>query len=273
MTLPFVSCICVTRNRRFFLRRAVEYFRRARAVYPGKTELVIVDGSAEPNRDYNGAAFYVHLPDGCSTMRIVAGSPELAIGHHHNVACDKAQGDVIIKWDDDDWQSPNRIVRQAELLAEADDAIGYSSAFWWYHMIDRKACKAYSWAQQWGTTGGILAFHKSAWRHIPFPDRGVEDEPFCRMHKEAGTLMLDARDPTLFMYMRHTQNGSPLINYTFTDEDTAGARALLSEYDDLNFYDELSELLPFQLWNHPNAPGSKMHAINPLQQLYLRHFR
>jgi len=42
---------------------------------------------------------------------------------------------------------------------------------------------------------------------------------------------------------------------------------------DVEYYDELSELLPLTPWNHPNAPGSKVHALNPLQVLYLRHFR
>jgi len=83
--------------------------------------------------------------------------------------------------------------------------------------------------------------------------------------------MIDSADPSLLVYMRHNVNGSALTNYQFTDDDTTRARALMGA--DVEYYDELSEILPLTPWNHPNAPGSKVHALSPIQLLHLRHYR
>lgn len=265
MTLPFVSCICVTKNRRILLRRAAEYFERSRYLYAqrgGSAEFVVVDGSNTPNRELGNLSTYVHAPS--ETPRT---------GYFHNVACENARGDVIIQWDDDDWQNPYRIVRQVKALELAEgQGFTFSSAFWWYHLSSGRACKARSWEPGEGSTGAIFAYHRAAWKAAPFREVDqAEDIGFSIDQAKAGTKIIDARDPTLFVYVRHNVNGSALTNYAFTDEDTGLAREVMGA--DVEYYDELGELLPLTPWNHPNKPGSKMHALSPLQMLHLRHFR
>jgi glycosyltransferase involved in cell wall biosynthesis len=266
-TRPLVSCICVTKNRRMLVRKAVEYFERSRYLYwvaGGKAELVIVDGSAKPFDIFGQADVrYVHHP-----------SAEPRTGHFHNVACEEAKGDVIIQWDDDDWHHPYRIVRQsATLEAAGGDAFTFSSAFWWYHVSSARACRAKSWGPGMGSTGALFAYNRATWKAAPFRDDAdqAEDIGWCQDHRARGTPFLDSEDPALVIYMRHNVNGSALTNYQFRDDDTAAARDLMGS--DVDFYDELAELLPLTPWNHPNAPGSKAHALSPLQLLHLRHYR
>jgi len=265
---PVVSCIVVTKNRRMLLRKCAEYFARSSYLYwvaGGRAELVIVDGSP----DANPCRFGVGIADRVRYLHHPSAEPRT--GLFHNLACEAAEGDIIIQWDDDDWHHPYRIVRQAATLEAAGEAFTYSSAFWWYHVQSRRACKARSWIPAEGSAGALFAYHRKVWQANPFRDvDAAEDSPFQAEHRARGTAMIDAADPTLVVYMRHNVNGSALTNYQFTDDDTAGARALLGA--DVEYYDELSELLPLTPWNHPNAPGSKVHALNPLQVLYLRHF-
>jgi hypothetical protein len=195
------------------------------------------------------------------------------IGYYHNLACERAKGDIIIKWDDDDWQSPFRIDRQARLLSTVDQGFSYSSAFYWYHVHECRAARARSWAAKEGASGSTFAFHKSAWKKSPFPDKGVEDGPFALGQMHVESAFLNADDPELLVYMRHHSNGSPLTHYDFTDDATYQCRSLLRTHGDLAFYDELSEILPFQPWNDPNGPGSKARVLSPLQRQWARHFR
>lgn len=265
---PFVSCICVTKNRRMLLRRAIDYFYRSLYLYKlagGDAELVIVDGSTKPNSEVansDAAHRYIHL---------ALNRP--AVGHLHNVACEAARGDVVIQWDDDDWHNPYRIVRQsASLEAHQDEAFTFSSAVWWYHVSTGQACRARSWGPGNGSMGALFAYHRSLWHKVPFQDVDqAEDQGWWSDHGLRGTTFLDSLDPTLVVYMRHNVNGSSLTNYRFTDEDTRDARALMGS--DVDFYDEIGELLPLTPWNHPNSPGTKAHFISPIQDMYLRHFR
>lgn len=265
---PLVSCICITKNRRMLVRKSVEYFHRSRYLYAvagGGAELVIVDGSTKPNEALASGADpwvrYLHLP-----------SEQPRVGHFHNVACEAARGDIVIQWDDDDWHNPYRIVRQSGTLEAAGEGFTFSSALWWYHVSSGRACRSRSWGPGHGSLGALFAYHRSLWQAAPFHDVDqAEDQGWWSDHKARGTPFLDSEDPTLVVYMRHNVNGSALSNYRFTDEDTRDARDLMGA--DVDFYDELGEIMPLTPWNHPNAPGTRAHFISPLQNHYLRHFR
>jgi glycosyltransferase involved in cell wall biosynthesis len=244
-----------------FLDRAIYYFHRAH--YNGPRELIIIDGSDE-RREVETTGRYIHNP-----------SSVLQAGTAHNEACDIARGDIIIQWDDDDWQHPARILKQvSELLQFPGDAFAYTSRYYWYHIQQRQAVKAKSWEGGEGSTGATFAYWKETWKKTPFPDIPVgEDIPFQKGLRDRGCPMVDMQEGHLIVYMRHNQNGSALTNYDWSSEDTTNARELLRHYQDLDFYDGIGELLPVANWNHPNAPGSKMHVMNPLQQRWAKHFK
>jgi glycosyltransferase involved in cell wall biosynthesis len=187
----------------------------------------------------------------------------------HNRACELARGDIILQWDDDDWQSPDRIVQQVRALGGPSNdvkdeypngAFTFTSQFYWYHLAERRACRARSW-EHGGSAGATFAYHRKAWEACPFRDVDQgEDNFFWQDHEARGTPMIDAQDPSLVVYIRHNRNGSHAISDGYTDEDTAACRATLGL--DLPFYEELSEILPLDEWNNPHARWRQQHALS-----------
>jgi glycosyltransferase involved in cell wall biosynthesis len=259
MRWPSVACICVTRNRRVFLDRAVNYFQRS--TYEGDCTLVVIDGSEKPRNPWK-SQFYFHEHES-----------DLQVGNARNRACDESKdADIIIHWDDDDWQHPERVTRQVKTLLESPgDGLACTSRYYWYHLQQRQAVKAHSWAGEGGTMGATLAYWRDTWKKTPFQNVAGEDIPFWSDLRDRGCPLLDAKDPELLVYMRHNQNGSALTQYQWSDEDTQEARKLMGP--DVDFYDGIGELLPVVNWNHPNAPGSKVHVMTPIQQMWARHHR
>jgi hypothetical protein len=263
MNWPSVACICVTRNRRLFLDRAVKYIQRSFSFYPGKCWMVVIDGSEERRVNVFPYVKYFHEPE-----------TTLQIGHTRNRACEESKGaDIIIHWDDDDWQHPKRIVRQVEtLLQSPGDGLACTSRYYTYHVQQRQAVKANSWMGEGGSMGATFAYWRESWERTPFREVEKGDDIFFQGDlRDRGCPLLDAKDHEMMVYMRHNQNQSALTQYQWNEEDTLEARKLMGA--DVDFYDGIGELLPIANWAHPNAPGSKMHIMNPLQQSWGRHFK
>lgn len=249
MQTPLVSCICITQNRRFYLRRAIEYWKRAALLYP-RTELVILDGSLERNPNFvdvtcqivNGSAiYYHHFPNEVHSRT----------GWFHNQACLLASGDIIIQWDDDDWQAQHRIASQAAAIVqspEPENTFTFTSRFYWYALQQRKASLSRTWDLAGeGSCGAMFAYHRKVWEKVPFREVAQgEDSLFWSDARQAGIGFRDERDPTFCVYMRHNQNGSHDTGLDYTSEATMAARSLMGL--DLDWYDELAEILPTNTW-------------------------
>lgn len=113
----FVSCVCPTFSRPMFLQRAVKQFL---AQAWAKSELIVLDDSPKELR--------AELPSS-PRIKVVYIDGHRPLGEKHNMGLDLAQGDFIAHWDDDDWQSPRRLVKQLEalLLGEEGDICGYAT--------------------------------------------------------------------------------------------------------------------------------------------------
>jgi len=251
MKKPLVSCICITQNRRLFLRKAIEYYMRAEKYSQLECELIIIDGSSEFNNDVasiDDDILYIHKPS----------KPHSLQGSNHNLACGIAKGEIIIKWDDDDWQAQNRIWKQvAELNAMMMPGFVFTSQYYGYHLVERKAFRSRCWNDKAsGSLGGTFAFHKKTWEKVPFRDVDqAEDAGFFEDIQRANITMIDMQDPNFFIYIRHNQNGSPHHNDNYDDVATENVVSLLDYNKDTNFYNELSEILPLAQWNHPTTFG------------------
>jgi glycosyltransferase involved in cell wall biosynthesis len=166
--LPLVSCIMPTRNRRRFVGQAISYFLRQN--YPYR-ELVIVDDGNDRVAD---------LVPTDDRIRYI-GVPQVeSVGAKRNIACDASQGELIAHWDDDDWQSPDRLWRQvAALTATGVDACGPAA------MLHYAPFRGEAWVYQpqphdppW-VAGCSLLYRKDAWKVNPFRDAAVgEDTAF-----------------------------------------------------------------------------------------------
>lgn len=97
-----ISCLCVTRGKPDFVRRALATF--ARQTHPYR-ELVLVshdpaitDVSAPGVRPY-------HLP-----------APVETIGKQRDIALTLCRGDYVAVWDDDDFHAPTRLAEQYAMI-------------------------------------------------------------------------------------------------------------------------------------------------------------
>ena len=179
---PLVSCIMPTHDRRRFVPFALEYFRRQD--HP-RTELIVLDDGRDDVADLvepGGNVHYVRL------------ERRRSLGAKRNLACERASGDVIVHWDDDDWSAPWRISYQvAELLRRGADICGLRSllfyderdgAAWRYSYPDRAS-------RPW-VAGGTLCYTKAYWARHPFPDIRVgEDTRFVWSSRSSSVLPLE----------------------------------------------------------------------------------
>jgi glycosyltransferase involved in cell wall biosynthesis len=98
-----VSCICVSYNRPKHLRRAISHF--VAQTYPEK-ELIIVSAGHNPE--------YEEMVAECegNAVKYYCLDATLTLGELRNQAIEKAAGDYICVWDDDDWYHVDRISAQ-----------------------------------------------------------------------------------------------------------------------------------------------------------------
>src|ERR1035441_7854207 len=98
-----VSAIMPTGDRRHLLPLAIRAF--VQQDWPEK-ELIVIDDGKDCVADlFIGVAGvkYCSLDGG-----------RLRIGAKLNIACQHAGGDILVRWDDDDWSAPNRIGDRSE---------------------------------------------------------------------------------------------------------------------------------------------------------------
>jgi glycosyltransferase involved in cell wall biosynthesis len=114
-TNRLVSCVMPTYRRPRFVEQAVKLFLRQSWA---NSELIILDDSPA------GEQAMVQDSPRIKLIRLPA---RLPMGDKHNLGLDAAQGDFLAHWDDDDWQSPHRLLRQLEtLLTQPVDLCGYT---------------------------------------------------------------------------------------------------------------------------------------------------
>ena len=162
---PLVSCIMPTANRDKFIPLAIDYFLKQD--YPNK-ELVIID---DGNKSVSGL-----IPDD-PAIKYFYTDPLGTIGIKRNYACEKANGEIIMHFDDDDWYAPDWISRQVEALSTSGAGITglnrvvfYSPSVnkrWMYEDLDEE--------KPW-LCGATIAYRKSLWEAHPFIDIQVGED-------------------------------------------------------------------------------------------------
>jgi len=169
--VPFVSCIMPTADREKYLPLAINYFLEQD--YPN-AELIIIDDGRRSMR--------LLIPDH-PKIKYIYSEPIGSIGLKRNYACAKAQGEIIMHWDDDDWHAADWISKQVEalLLSEADvcgiEHVHFFSpvadTLWLGTAICREKA---SWLN-----GATLAYWKTFWATNPFKDKQTaEDDAFLK---------------------------------------------------------------------------------------------
>jgi O-antigen biosynthesis protein len=199
-SLPLVSCIMPTYNRREFIPLALESF--GKQSYQNK-ELIVIDDGTDAVAD---------LVAGLPGVRYFQLRTKLSIGAKRNIACQHALGTIIAHWDDDDWYSPLRLLRQvAPILSGDADMTGLENAFvlvlpdgqFWTTRRDLHRLMFVG-----DVHGGTLVYRKTIWDNAQrYPDVNLaEDAAFIQQAQRRGRRLLRLENLGHFVYVRHDRN-------------------------------------------------------------------
>jgi len=199
-TMPLVSCIMPTFNRRPFLPLALESFRNQD--YPTK-ELIVVDDGTDAVRD---------IVQGAPGVRYLRLECRTSIGEKRNRACAAAEGAIIAHWDDDDWYAPSRLREQiSPLLSAKADLTGLANSyllelpagrFW------RTRAELHRRMFTGDVHGGTLVYWKRLMsEQLKYPAISLaEDAVFILAALRAQKRLLRLSNDGVFVYVRHGRN-------------------------------------------------------------------
>lgn len=196
-SLPLVSCLMPTYNRREFIPRALAYFFRQDYV---NKELIIIDDSDESIADL--------VPES-DCVRYYRLDSKLNLGAKLNMACRYAKGDILVNWDDDDWYAGWRLSYQVGVMLEGDfDVCGINQLLYYDLRSHEGFLYSYPSDQRVWLLGSSQCFTRQRW------ERGV----FAEIDVGMDGLFVWACDPRrvkvlpdhrFSVHMIHDRNASP----------------------------------------------------------------
>lgn len=175
MNNPLVTCLCLTRNRREWLPRAIACFEAQ--TYENRELLIVADG-----------VDVADLVPADPRIRLLALESYLMVGEKRNFGCQCATGELIAHWDDDDHSSPVRLERQVRRLQEtAKSVTGYHSM----RFTNGSAWWMYTGSPVGFALGTSLCYLRGYWNLHPFEARQIGQDEYWAM-RAAGEKQLHA---------------------------------------------------------------------------------
>lgn len=176
MEQPLVTCIMPTANRQEFISNAIDNFLKQD--YQNK-ELVIIDDGIEPS---------VYNIEGIDTIRYFYSEPLGTIGVKRNIACEKAKGEFIVHWDDDDLYAPDWISRQVEALSISGvELTGLGKVIF---IAPNENFVYQDTSGEW-ICGATMAYKKSLWERYPFTNLQIGEDTDFIVNSGAKIYVLD----------------------------------------------------------------------------------
>jgi glycosyltransferase involved in cell wall biosynthesis len=223
MSLPLISCIMPTHNRRFFIPQAIRCFLAQD--YPNK-ELVVLDDGDDPICDL--------LPDR-SEIRYKRITRHMSLGEKRNIACEEARGNLIAHWDDDDWMSPRRLSYQTNaLLKVGADICGLRCILYYQPANKITWLNAYYLTRSYWLCGGTLLYTRALWARAPFRHVQVGEDALF-IYSGQVRKAISSRNLSLYLAIAHDKNTDPKRFNGYSWSRWSGdIKGILG--GDLNFY-------------------------------------
>lgn len=182
-----ISAIMPTRDRRAFIPLAIASLLSQDWPLP-EMELLIIDDGSDPVGELvreltAGSGIELEYVRMCGSL---LEDRQRTIGAKRNLACEMANGDIIVHWDDDDWSAPNRISDQ---IARLDNCAvtGYHTMLFWEEAKQRAS--RYENGPRYAL-GSSLCYRREFWLKHRFPEQNIgEDNTFVNVAAEASTLI------------------------------------------------------------------------------------
>lgn len=181
----------MTRNRRQWLPQAIACYQAQS--YARRELLILSDG--EDVRDL------VPLDDPSIRLLHLEGRPE--IGAKRNFGCERAAGEVIAHWDDDDYSAPGRLSDQVERLCNSGLAVtGYRS------MRFTDGVRSWLWT---GTipAGTSLCYRRDWWQAHKFPAKQIAEDVDFGFEAMRARQLIAVEAGELMYATNHAGNTSP----------------------------------------------------------------
>jgi glycosyltransferase involved in cell wall biosynthesis len=200
MSLPFVSCVTPTYERKLFLPHLLDIFRRQ--TYPTeKRELIILDDSKDSNQDLIDD-FLKQYPE----VNIVYkySSEKMKLGKKRNVLNGMAKGDYIMYMDDDDYYCSDKIKYTITRMLGAKSTFSGSSEMYLY-FTDTKLIYRFNKIAQNHSTAGTFCFHRDYLKDHKFDDDAekAEEKIFLDEYK---TQQIQIDPFKAILCIAHTKN-------------------------------------------------------------------
>ncbi|MFL5542866.1 MAG: glycosyltransferase, partial [Longimicrobiaceae bacterium] len=197
---PLITCIMPTRGRTELALQGVRYFQAQD--YP-RLELVIVDDA--------GSDLGARLPPD-PRIRWEAVPPGMSIGAKRNLAVQRARGDIVAQWDDDDWYAPRRLRAQAApiLAGRADVTALRADVFFDLERWEFWGCTEALHRRLFvgNVHGGTLMYRRAVWgARASYPSASLaEDAAFLTRALRSGARLERVDEAGLYLYLRHGAN-------------------------------------------------------------------
>jgi glycosyltransferase involved in cell wall biosynthesis len=203
MSLPLVSCIMPTKNRREFVPKAIEYFLRQ--TYPNKKLVIGDDG--DPVHDLIDSDAVERTDAVVHYRQFKAGQ---TLGAKRNALVEACTGDSLIAhWDDDDWYGPERLAIQvAHMQADGAEVCGVDTPLF-YDLITGTSFR-YRYKGRGGYLySATLMYTRDYWARSLFPDVQVgASTPFVCGPGRLDNAAIQHRDKW-YTGIGHMGNNSP----------------------------------------------------------------
>jgi glycosyltransferase involved in cell wall biosynthesis len=185
-----------TADRRRWVPSAIDYFLRQSY---GNRELLVLDDGEDRVAD---------LIPFDSRIRYVGLDQRLVLGEKRNRACELARGELIVHWDDDDWQAPHRLAYQVQALqASGAGLCGTKTMLYFAPATGQAWLYRYPDGVRRWVAGNSLCYRRSLWQENRFASVAVgEDSRFVWNPRIGDPLALP--DHRFFAGVIHASNSS-----------------------------------------------------------------
>ncbi|HEY7534371.1 MAG TPA: glycosyltransferase family A protein [Thermodesulfobacteriota bacterium] len=192
---PLISCLCITRSRVPFLKRAIQSFKDQKYI---NKELVIV----YENDDISTKEFLGKIFDNDIIKIEAVASPKMTLGGLRNLSISECNGEYFCQWDDDDWSHNNRLVFQMEVIQKS--RMPACVMFHWL-IFDALENQAYvSNRRPW--EGSILCKKSLIIEELKYEDNNRGEDTTIVKKLFSKNLIFPVVMPKLYIYVYHGKN-------------------------------------------------------------------
>jgi hypothetical protein len=189
-----VSCLCVTHRRADLLTRAIRCFEAQ--TWPNR-ELVVV----YREDDHETLAVCKQALDREVPLNLVGVSPQKkpTLGELRNLSVQRAIGEWVMVWDDDDWHHPQRIIEQYNAATSQDKPACVLNRVCLYDVPEKslRVSRSRRWEQTLLCRRDVMPEYKHLERR---EDRPVVD------HLQVSGSLTTLDKPGLYCYVWHGRN-------------------------------------------------------------------